>query len=81
MNNNLKILSIIGTRPEAIKMYPLIKLLIKDKTIEHKICLSGQHEDLLINTLNSFGVEHHYILKVMSEGQPIDKLFYHPEIY
>ena len=40
MNNNFKILSIIGTRPEAIKMYPVINLLNQDKDIEHKICIS-----------------------------------------
>jgi UDP-N-acetylglucosamine 2-epimerase (non-hydrolysing) len=71
----LRILTTIGTRPEAIKMYPIIDLLNQDKDIEHKICISGQHEDLINQMLANFELKADYKLEVMQDKQPIEELF------
>ena len=58
----MKALTVIGTRPEAIKMYPLIMALSRRK-IQTKICLSGQHNELLNSVLGEFSVLPDYNLR------------------
>ena len=67
----LKLMYVFGTRPEAIKMCPLIKETKNRKNIENIICLTGQHESMLRQVLEVFGVEPHYNLHVMKPGQSL----------
>ena len=59
----MKILIFIGTRPELIKLYPLILELKKDKSKKIKICFTGQHDFLLKKILKEFKVNPNYILR------------------
>ena len=52
----MKILIIMGTRPEAIKFAPLIKLLEKDPAFELRICITGQHKEMLQQVLDFFEI-------------------------
>ncbi len=53
----MKILIIIGTRPEAIKMAILYKLLLQNKSFDTHLCTTGQHTELLSQALNDFGIQ------------------------
>ena len=64
-----EILCVIGTRPEAIKMAPLIKLLEQEKKFSVKILLTGQHRDLLYQALDIFKISADLDFNVMSPGQ------------
>jgi UDP-N-acetylglucosamine 2-epimerase (non-hydrolysing) len=65
-----KILAIFGTRPEAIKFAPLLKL-IKNKynKVRLRIIITGQHDELLIDVLNSFSIIPDYNLRIMKDNQ------------
>lgn len=64
-----KIMLIFGTRPEAIKMCPLINELKKRKTIQTIVCVTGQHRQMLDQVLNIFKVTPNYDLSIMKQGQ------------
>lgn len=64
-----KILLIIGTRPEAIKMAPVFKLLQKDPFFNCRLCLSGQHRELMEDVLDFFRIRADYNLAVMEESE------------
>lgn len=66
-----KILLIFGTRPEAIKMCPLVNELKTRKEIETIVCVTGQHRQMLDQVLNIFGVEPDYDLSIMKNGQTL----------
>lgn len=70
----LKTLCVFGTRPEAIKMAPVIKKLQMNPFFENKICVTGQHEQLLEPFLKIFDLKPHYNLKVMSDNQDLSSL-------
>lgn len=65
------ILVVFGTRPEAIKMCPLIKELKKRKSINTIVCVTGQHKEMLQVVLDTFGVVPEYNLSIMKEGQTL----------
>ncbi|MFM9852413.1 MAG: non-hydrolyzing UDP-N-acetylglucosamine 2-epimerase [Sphingomonadaceae bacterium] len=65
----MKILSVFGTRPEAIKMAPLVKALAASPTIEARICVTGQHRDMLDQVLSAFAITPDIDLNVMVPGQ------------
>ena len=67
--NFKRILIIFGTRPEAIKMAPLIKALKKEKSFETKICVTAQHREMLDQVLDVFGIIPDYDLDLMKKGQ------------
>lgn len=69
--SKIKVLSIFGTRPEAIKMCPLVKVLEKDNRIESIVCATAQHREMLDTVLDIFDVKPQYDLNVMSHGQTI----------
>lgn len=71
MKKKKKIISVVGTRPDAIKMCPLIVELRNREDIEIKVCATGQHNELLSSALSSFGVIPDFELGVMSEGQDL----------
>ncbi len=67
----LKVMTIFGTRPEAIKMCPLVKKLEEYKEIESKVCLTAQHREMLDMVVKLFDVKPDYDLNVMQHGQTI----------
>lgn len=67
----IKVLSIFGTRPEAIKMAPLVKKIGDDKAFESIICVTAQHREMLDSVLRIFGIKPQYDLDVMAHGQTI----------
>ena len=66
-----KILVIFGTRPEAIKMCPVVLELQKHNDIQTKVCVTGQHRQMLDQVLDVFQVKADYDLKVMHERQTL----------
>jgi len=66
-----KILTVIGTRPEAIKMAKLIELLNEDSSINHYVCVTGQHKELLYQALNSFNIIPNIDLEIMTVNQTL----------
>ena len=70
-----KILIIIGTRPEAIKMAPVIKELKKNKRFFNlKICISGQHKKMLKQVLDFFEIKTNFNINVMRKNQSLERL-------
>lgn len=69
--NKIKVLSVFGTRPEAIKMCPLVKLLESDDRFESIVCVTAQHREMLDAVLEIFDVKPQYDLNIMSHGQTI----------
>lgn len=66
-----KIMLVFGTRPEAIKMCPLVTELKKRKSLEVIVCVTGQHRQMLDQVLNTFKVVPDYDLSVMKQGQTL----------
>ena len=66
----MKVLSVFGTRPEGIKMAPIIQELDKHRDcIQSVVCVTAQHRQMLDQVLNLFGITPHYDLDVMQECQ------------
>ena len=63
----MKIMLVFGTRPEAIKMCPLVLELQKHKEFECIVCLTGQHKEMLEQVMKAFGVESDYNLGIMQQ--------------
>jgi len=67
-----KVLIVFGTRPEAIKMVPLVKEFEKHtKEFEVKVCVTAQHREMLDQVLELFDVKPHYDLNIMKNGQDL----------
>ena len=67
-----KILLVFGTRPEAIKMCPLVKEFQKHpEDFETRVCVTGQHREMLDQVLDIFGVVPDYDLNIMQQGQDL----------
>lgn len=71
MRNPLKILIVIGTRPEVIKMAPLVSVLRDEPGIEAKVCITGQHRQLLDPMLDIFRIHPDYDLDIMQHEQTL----------
>lgn len=71
---SIKVISVFGTRPEAIKMVPLIKELDKNKNFESIVCVTAQHREMLDNVLNKFDIVPKYDLNLMREKQTLTTL-------
>jgi UDP-N-acetylglucosamine 2-epimerase (non-hydrolysing) len=67
----IKVLSVFGTRPEAIKMAPLVNLLKETPGIESKVCVTGQHREMLDQVLKLFDIVPDYDLAIMKAGQDL----------
>lgn len=67
----MKVLVVFGTRPEAIKMCPVIKALKQQKDVEAVVCVTGQHRQMLDQVLQVFAVEPDYDLAIMKENQTL----------
>lgn len=66
-----KIMTIFGTRPEAIKMAPLVKALEKDPELEPIVVVTAQHREMLDSVLKTFNIVPHYDLNIMKTGQTL----------
>ena len=69
--SKLKVMSVFGTRPEAIKMCPLVKELQAHPEIESIVCLTGQHRQMLDQVTEIFGVKADYDLNIMRPQQTL----------
>ncbi|MEZ5681083.1 MAG: UDP-N-acetylglucosamine 2-epimerase (non-hydrolyzing) [Erythrobacter sp.] len=69
-----KILTVFGTRPEAIKLFPLIHALEADERFDSRVCISAQHRQMLDQVLDIAGVDPHHDLDLMTPGQTLDAL-------
>lgn len=67
----LKVMSVFGTRPEAIKMCPLVKELEKHPEIHSIVCLTGQHREMLDQVMQIFDVQADYDLQIMRPAQTL----------
>lgn len=67
----MKVMTIFGTRPEAIKMAPVVKELLKRPEIEVKVCLTAQHREMLDQVVDLFALPVDYDLDVMESGQSL----------
>ena len=70
----IKILSIFGTAPEAIKMAPLVKALAQEPGIDSRICVTGPRQSMLQQVLDMFDLKAHYSLDVMRPGKTLNSL-------
>ena len=70
----IKVMSIFGTRPEAIKMAPLVKELEKRKEIESIVCVTAQHREMLDQVLKTFDIKPDYDLNIMKQGQTLSEI-------
>ncbi|MDB5231204.1 MAG: hypothetical protein JWN76_2009 [Chitinophagaceae bacterium] len=70
----MKLLYIFGTRPEAIKLAPLITLTTSDSFFSTKICVTGQHSTMLNSVLTFFGIEPDYDLAIMKPNQTLSQI-------
>jgi UDP-N-acetylglucosamine 2-epimerase (non-hydrolysing) len=68
---NIKVLSIFGTRPEAIKMAPVVKKLQETAGIESKVCVTGQHREMLDQVLSLFDIQPDVDLNLMQPNQKL----------
>ena len=66
-----KVMLVFGTRPEAIKMCPLVIELKKHQDIETKVCVTGQHREMLQQVLDIFHVKPDYDLDIMKQNQTL----------
>ena len=66
-----KIMLVFGTRPEAIKMCPLVKELRRRPGIHASVCVTGQHREMLQQVLRFFEIEPEYDLSIMKEDQTL----------
>ena len=66
-----KVMLVFGTRPEAIKMCPLVKELKSRDGVETTVCVTGQHREMLDSVLNAFSVTPDYDLSIMRQGQTL----------
>lgn len=70
----IKVMSVFGTRPEAIKMAPLVMELGRREQIESICCLTGQHREMLDSVMQAFGLEAQYDLNIMQRQQTLSSI-------
>ncbi|EHJ07161.1 non-hydrolyzing UDP-N-acetylglucosamine 2-epimerase [Staphylococcus simiae] len=69
-----KIMTVFGTRPEAIKMAPLVKALEQDDMLEPVVVVTAQHREMLDSVLNTFDIKPKYDLNIMKQGQTLSEM-------
>lgn len=74
MGMSLKVMTIFGTRPEAVKMAPLVKELAKRPEIESLCCITAQHREMLDDVLKLFEIEPDYDLNIMEARQTLSTI-------
>ena len=71
----IKAMSVFGTRPEAIKMAPVVKALAADERFDHVLCVTAQHRDMLDQVLELFSLTPDHDLNLMRPGQNLWERF------
>ncbi|WP_256353272.1 non-hydrolyzing UDP-N-acetylglucosamine 2-epimerase [Aeromonas sp. sif2416] len=66
-----RVLMVFGTRPEAIKMAPIVKAFQANRKVDIRVCVTGQHREMLDQVLNLFEIEPEYDLNIMKPGQDL----------
>lgn len=69
-----KVLIVFGTRPEAIKMAPLVRMLNADERFDAKVCVTAQHREMLDQVLDLFEIKPDFDLNLMKKGQSLSEL-------
>ncbi|KIH32317.1 MULTISPECIES: non-hydrolyzing UDP-N-acetylglucosamine 2-epimerase [Gammaproteobacteria] len=69
-----KVLTVFGTRPEAIKMAPLVHALSTDERFESRVCVTAQHREMLDQVLELFEITPDYDLNLMKAGQTLNEV-------
>ncbi len=72
--SRIKVLSVFGTRPEAIKMAPLVRALEQSGEIESLVCVTAQHREMLDQVLSAFAIEPQYDLNIMQPSQTLSTI-------
>lgn len=67
----MRILTVFGTRPEAIKMAPVVKAIARRDNCDSRVCVTGQHREMLDQVLSLFEIKPEWDLKVMKPGQDL----------
>ena len=67
----MRVLSVFGTRPEAIKMAPVVRALSQHKDISSRVCVTGQHREMLDQVMATFALKADYDLDIMQPGQAL----------
>ena len=70
----IKVMTVFGTRPEAIKMAPLVKELQSREEIEQITCVTAQHRQMLDQVLETFQIKPEYDLDIMKQGQSLSDI-------
>lgn len=70
----IKVMSVFGTRPEAIKMAPLVKEMEKREEIESIVCVTAQHREMLDQVLDTFDIKPNYDLNIIKQGQSLSDI-------
>ncbi|HAT2868305.1 TPA: UDP-N-acetylglucosamine 2-epimerase (non-hydrolyzing) [Serratia marcescens] len=70
----MKVLTVFGTRPEAIKMAPLVHALAQDEAFESRVCVTAQHREMLDQVLRLFEITPDYDLNIMKPGQGLSEI-------
>jgi UDP-N-acetylglucosamine 2-epimerase (non-hydrolysing) len=70
----MRVLTVFGTRPEAIKMAPLVDALANDRRFEAKVCVTAQHREMLDQVLTLFEITPDYDLNLMKAGQTLNEV-------
>jgi UDP-N-acetylglucosamine 2-epimerase len=71
----MRVLSVFGTRPEAIKMAPVVQALAQHKEILPRVCVTGQHRQMLDQVMATFALKADYDLDIMQPGQALGDVF------
>ncbi|MBO7667556.1 MAG: UDP-N-acetylglucosamine 2-epimerase, partial [Firmicutes bacterium] len=67
----LKVMSVFGTRPEAIKMAPVVQALSACPDIDSRVCVTAQHREMLDQVLRLFDIRPQYDMDLMKQGQTL----------
>jgi len=70
----VKVLSVFGTRPEAIKMCPVVQAIEKNEYLEGKVCITGQHREMLDQVIQTFKIKVDYDLNIMKPNQNLSTI-------
>jgi UDP-N-acetylglucosamine 2-epimerase (non-hydrolysing) len=70
----IKVLSVFGTRPEAIKMAPVVKVLAESSEIDARVAVTAQHREMLDQVLKLFDIRPDYDLNIMKQGQGLTEI-------
>jgi len=74
MDKKLRVLSIFGTRPEAVKMAPVVRALTQEPAIESRVCVTAQHREMLDQVLDLFSIKPDIDLNLMKPKQSLTRL-------